>query len=416
MEEAFRQPPGTGEPPGGGEITVTTVTQLKNALDPKNAGRRILVNKGTYEVNVPLRVPDGASLVGKGEMTYVGGLPDTFTMDNKTTITGLPDLKGDLLTLGNRSSVRRLILEILEVNTPGVPENTPKFGNVVAVASGGPGDSVSAAIDECQLINKNPAGAGAEGPVGGALLACTRNPEGDPPPHEDAVVTVRVSRSLVEPTGGGPAVFAMNFATGGKVTVELIGNRIRGSLDAVGGLSRPNAVFDATTTIRSRGNLYSGSDGPAWQIIGGSHGPGEESSGASANSASAHSRNDRIKGFQLGIFALGGRRFSSDGGTSSFNVVELDLIQLRLETEGTEAADFLFAGSLSFGPFLAGDENTVRVRVRKTIGSGPRENLYTHSGGFGTGNQLTFDGTLAAFIRSNEKIDPAPPAEFFALS
>jgi hypothetical protein len=65
MEEAFRQPPGTGEPPGGGEITVTTVTQLKNALDPKNAGRRILVNKGTYEVNVPLRVPDGASLTAR---------------------------------------------------------------------------------------------------------------------------------------------------------------------------------------------------------------------------------------------------------------------------------------------------------------------------------------------------------------
>jgi hypothetical protein len=415
MEEAFRQPAGTGESPAGGQITVTNVAQLKDALDPKNAGKRIIVSSsGTYRVNSPLRVPDGASLEGEGVMKYDDGLPVEFTT-GKTTITGLPTLEGDLLTLGNRSSVRRLILEILEVNTPGVPEDTPKFGNVVAVASGRPGDSVSAAIDECQLINKNPAGAGADGPVGGALLAFTRNPKDDPP-HEDAGVTVRVSRSLVEPTGGGPAVFAMNFATGGKVDVELIGNRIRGSLDAVGGLSRPDAVFDATTTIRSRGNLYSGSDGPAWQIIGGSHGPGEESSGASANSASAHSRNDRIKGFQLGIFALGGRRFSSDGGTSSFNVVELDLIQLRLETEGTEAADFLFAGSLSFGPFLAGEENTVRVRVRKTIGSGPRENLYTHSGGFGTGNQLTFDGTLAAFIRSNEKIDPAPPAEFFALS
>lgn len=47
----------------------------------------------------------------------------------------------------------------------------------------------------------------------------------------------------------------MNFASG-EVNVELIANRTGGPLDIVGGLSRPDTVLDATTTIRSRGNLY----------------------------------------------------------------------------------------------------------------------------------------------------------------
>jgi hypothetical protein len=41
----------------------------------------------------------------------------------------------------------------------------------------------------------------------------------------------------------------MNLATRGDVNVELIANR--GPLDAVGGLSRPDTVLNATTTIRS---------------------------------------------------------------------------------------------------------------------------------------------------------------------
>jgi hypothetical protein len=45
----------------------------------------------------------------------------------------------------------------------------------------------------------------------------------------------------------------------------------------------------------------------------------------------------------------------------------------------------------------------VRVRVRKTTGSGLRENLYAHSAGFGTGSRLTFVDTLAAFIHNNER-------------
>ena len=49
----------------------------------------------------------------------------------------------------------------------------------------------------------------------------------------------------------------MNFASGGKVTIKLKKNEVGGPLDVIGGLSRPDAVVDATTTIDSHGNLYS---------------------------------------------------------------------------------------------------------------------------------------------------------------
>jgi hypothetical protein len=49
----------------------------------------------------------------------------------------------------------------------------------------------------------------------------------------------------------------MNFASRGKVTINLTKNVIGGPLDIIGGLSRPDAVSNATTTINSHGNHYS---------------------------------------------------------------------------------------------------------------------------------------------------------------
>jgi hypothetical protein len=213
---------------------------------------------------------------------------------------------------------------------------------------------------------------------------------------------------------GGQAVFAMNFAARGNVNVELVKNVLGGPLDVIGGLSRPDAVVEATTAITSKGNLYTqpGDDGPAWQIIGGSP-PPFPGTGASSNTATADSSGDRIEDFQVGILAIGGRRFSTDGGTCSHNEVRLKLDHLRLQTQGSDAADFLFAGALSGGLFSAGDENTMRVSVVQTTGSGPRKNIYVDSAGFGSGNRLLFQGAYAAFIHTNQMIDPAPPAEFF---
>jgi hypothetical protein len=65
----------------------------------------------------------------------------------------------------------------------------------------------------------------------------------------------------------------MNFASHGKVTINLTNNQIGGPLGVIGGLSRPDAVVGATTTIASHGNTYSPqepSDVEAWKIVGGS--------------------------------------------------------------------------------------------------------------------------------------------------
>ena len=47
----------------------------------------------------------------------------------------------------------------------------------------------------------------------------------------------------------------MNFASGGKVTIKLKQNKVDGPLDVIGGVSRPDTVVFATTTIDSEGNL-----------------------------------------------------------------------------------------------------------------------------------------------------------------
>jgi hypothetical protein len=77
-----------------------------------------------------------------------------------------------------------------------------------------------------------------------------------------------------------------------------------------------------------------------------------------------------------------------------------------------DAADFVLVGARSLGLFSAGDRNVGRVDVQETTGTGHRANV-TPTVCFGTGNQLVFVGTLAAFTASNPNIDPAPPAQFF---
>jgi hypothetical protein len=243
-----------------------------------------------------------------------------------------------------------------------------------------------------------------------------KTPTTRPQPHEDATVTVKVSRSIVDTPKNGKAVFAMNFASGGQVTVRVEDSDIRGPLDVIGGLSRPDAVRNATTTIGSDRNRYSvqgASDVEGWQIIGGSSSPFGGDANTDSNSAIVESNGDQIEKFLVGIAAVGGRRLP-DGGTCSHNTVDLTLNRMKLATrrQGT-AADFMFVGAQSGGLFPAGDGNTVKVDVRDTTGSGPRKNLYDDGAAFGAGNQLDFVGTLADFNDSNQNINPAPPAEFF---
>ena len=67
---------GVAAPMRANTIVVTTTAELQAALTPANAGKRILVRSGEYEVGHALTVPDDATLVGEGEMTFDdAGLP-----------------------------------------------------------------------------------------------------------------------------------------------------------------------------------------------------------------------------------------------------------------------------------------------------------------------------------------------------
>lgn len=412
-------------------ILVHDSTELVTALDQRNAGRHIRVLPGDYAITTPLLVPDGALLEGSGEMRIADGLPTGFGPATETTLRVVSGFEGDLLTLGNDSKISGLrLIDIAPVPATAVP----RTGNVVMVGSRGPGDSVTAEIRDCEIVNPQSYGVAADGPAGHAIVILTRNParQDNPPPHEGATLKLHMVRSIVRATGNGGAVFALNFAARGEISVEFEDNRIEGPVSIAGGASRPDLVTQASTSFESNRNLYTrnprGLDRFAWRVIGGSsaHVPELAAPGASFNVAKVHSVDDRIEGIKVGILASAGRRWLGASGPVSDNRVDLDLTGTRIRTEGEDAADFLLQGTLSEEAngvgrqFAAGDRNIVRVIMRGVTGSpAERANRYTDVYGpsrqtdQGSGNRLEFAGTLAGFAIANPGISPAPPAEFF---
>src|SRR5262249_58087641 len=86
--------------------------ELEAALTPANAGKQILVRAGTYDIANALTVPDRATLVGEGEMLYdESGLPSGMAASGRTVLRATADLAGDILTLGDGSSLRGLVIE-----------------------------------------------------------------------------------------------------------------------------------------------------------------------------------------------------------------------------------------------------------------------------------------------------------------
>jgi hypothetical protein len=414
----------------GSPIVVRNAAELVAALSPGNSGRRILVRAGTYAVNAPLTVPEGATLVGEGVMQFNGaGLPVGFRAGPRTTLTMSANVPGNMLTLGDGVTIRRLAI----VDLAGRP------GNVVALVSREPGDEVSASIAESEIVNPNPFGAGPDGPTGYGLQVMTRNPNlgADPAPHEGATLTVGLMRSVIRAPGGGGGVFAFNFAALGRVSVTLAGNTIGGGLTANGGVSRPDAVHDARTEIQSRRNLYR-DDSPdacatptlGWNLAGGAGPPAPLPVPETArNSLSVHSVDDRIKGFTTGVTATGARRFfpSPPAGPSSYNRIDLKLLGTRISTPSCGGAPFVadldlagaFAGDDALSP---GDGNRLHAVIRGVKGSGKRFNRYGNSVGpsgplaaefQGSGNRFEIVGSAAAFGRNNQHIDPAPGAAHF---
>jgi hypothetical protein len=408
---------------GNNTIVVTTSAELIAALVPQNAGQRILMQAGTYDISQPLVVPDGVTLEGEGRMlSDVDGLPAGFGSDPHATLRMTATVAGDMLTLGDGVSIKRL--EIVD--------HAGRSGNVVAVYSRSPGDKVEASIHESEIENAN---AGFYG-----LYVQTRNLNlgNAPPPHDGAEIKVRMKKSLVTSPVGGRGLFAFNFASSAKVDVALDGNVMDG-ITANGGVSLPDATHDSEVRIESHGNLYRNEAvdlcaAPiiGWNLTGGSGAPVPVAvSETSRNTLRMHSDHDRIEGFTTAVLGGGGRRYFGLplAGPSTNNTLEMELVGATLSTPSCATQvvrDFDLKGAFSASNTLVpGDGNVLRAVIRNVTGSGPRVNLYADAGGStaplpsavqGIGNRLEIVGSPVAFSHANTNIDPAPGAEFFTSS
>jgi hypothetical protein len=398
-------------------VVVTTSAELEAALVPANAGAQIFVMEGEYQVSNPLTVPDGTILSGEGVMGFDGsGLPTGIAPSGRTVLRASATLAGDILTLGNGSTLRNLVIEDVVGRVVA--------GNPVAVVSRSAGDFISATITQCEIFNPNPSGGPPPGPTGRGVTVVTRNPNLglDPPPHEGSVLQLEMTQSIVRSPGGGDALFAINFASHSQIGLDLESNVIGGLLGASGGVGRPDAVTGASVIIQSRRNLYrSDSPGPTttgWQLLGGADAPSPfvVSVASTFNSLRIHSKNDTIEGFAIGIAAVGGRRIGAPSGPISSNSVAMNLLGTRIMTT---AADLRLSGARSLVPGVFPDEgNTLHVVVHQASGSGLRANVYGDAfpvppGSLGAGNRLEIVGNVNAFDRTNENFSPAPAAEFF---
>jgi hypothetical protein len=397
---------------GTSDIVVTTAAELQSALSPANAGARILVRAGVYDVSQALTVPDRAVLVGEGVMSFdESGLPTGFEPSGRTLLKAAAGLVGDFLTLGDGATVRGLAIE-----------NVVGPGHAVAVMSRAPGDFISARIEECEIINPNLPG----GTSGRGLAVMTLKPDPEPA-HEGAVLRVQMTRSIVRSPRAANGVFAINFGSHSEILLDLESNVVGGGMNAAGGAgSLTNAVTGAGVIIKSSHNLYrSDSAVPTatgWSLIGGADTPPAVtllgSQAATFNSLQMHSIGDTIAGFATGIVASGGRRISALSENISSNRVDLNLHGTLLQTT---TVDLRLAGATSLPSALGvstGDENTVHVLLVQATGSGARANQYAHSatspmGSPGVGNRLEIVGNANAFDQTNQNFVTPPPAEFF---
>lgn len=72
------------------------------------------MRSGSYNVSQPLVVPDGATLEGEGVMRVDdSGLPTGFDEGTRTTLAMTANTAGDILTLGDGATVRRIAIEDL---------------------------------------------------------------------------------------------------------------------------------------------------------------------------------------------------------------------------------------------------------------------------------------------------------------
>ena len=413
-------------------ILVTNAAELAGALSPANAGRRIVVRAGSYVMSQSLIVPDATTLEGEGVMQFdAAGRPTGFEDGTRTVISATASVTGNLLALGDGSAIRGLAIE----DFPG------RAGSTVSVTSRSAGDRISAEIDRVEILNRTPYSVGLQGPNGCSIIVLTQNPNqgSAPPPHVDAQVSARITRSLLRSPalGLGCGLFAFNFAPLANVSVALSDNIVSGGVIAAGGVSRGNSVYDSKTTITSHRNLYREGNGSpctvrrtGWNIQGGAGAPIAVGVATTArNQLVMHSRDDRLEGFTTGILGSGGRQFfaTAIAGATSDNTLDLQLIGTTIATascaDPRPSVDFRLGGALvTNASIVPGDGNTLRAVFRGVTASGVRANTYGDVLGptgpqsaalSGSGNMLRFVGNPTAFAQTNSAIEPSPGAQFF---
>jgi hypothetical protein len=401
---------------------------------------------GTYEIDRLLTLPDGMTLEGEGVMVFAReGYATGFRDGPHTTLRMTASSGGNFLTLGNNVTVRNVEIVDLE----------GRAGNLVAVLSRRLADTVSATIIESVLVNPNVLSITAGSAYGRGLYIVTRNEklQADPPPDEGSHLSVRMLRSIIKSPANGGGFFAFNFAANSRIDLEISRSLIGGSDEAVGGVSRPDAVHDSEVHITSQNNLYRNewADRCAQAVLGLNLTGG---GGApipltlpetSRNRLIVRSMNDRIEGFTTGILATGSRRFfaAPRSGPSTDNHIDLQLVGTTISTPecpagvrsentsgipttqmGTVADLRMIGANVALEGLEPGDGNTVRAELRGVTGSGKRGNRYANAGGSlgplapgfrGKGNRLEIVGDPETFSRSNRGIDPAPPREFFTV-
>jgi len=415
-----------------GTIVVEPGDKLEDVLVPANAGRRILVRKGTYPVTRPLVVPDGVTLEGEGVMTYgADGLPAGFAPGTQTLLVDALGLgvSADILTLGDGVKLARLAVESeVEVATPGVPFFVP---SLIQVPSRGVGDAVTASIDECELFNRNGGGIEPRGPTGRALNIVTLNTASGP--HEGASISVSMSRSIIRSPRNIYGIGAINFAPNAHVELRLEENVVGGGLNATAGVSRPAQVTGSTVTVHSSDNFY-GSRAPdpltnfGFRLHGGSSPPVGFPTPIPATTDNAlrlHSMRDRIEGAFIGVYASSGARnlVPPAAATSDRNQVDLQLLGTSIRAV---LADFWLLGAEATQPGVyPGEENHLRVLMRGVTGScygvtGTCQRTQRYFDAVGpTGvlpagsNRLEIVGSPDSFADENQGIVPPPGANFF---
>lgn len=396
------------------DIVVTTPAELESALSVAAAGQRIRVRAGTYDLARGLVLPDHVTLTGEGRMEFdADGLPSGFEPFSRTILRATPGLVGDVLTLGDGTTLRGLVLE----DVPG------RSGNVVTLSSRASGDFVAATIVQCEIVAPNPGGVGPQGPTGRAFLVMTQNPNmaAPPSPHEGAELSIDMRRTIIRSPGNTTGITALIFASRSRIALSLTRNVVGHGLSVVAGVGRPDPVTESSLAIESAHNLYR-ANGPSslsqgLRLVGGDTarlpGPSGSSTG---NSVTVHSRDDRVEGFAVGVFAAGGARIGPLAAPSSQNSVDLELTRMQLQS--TVADLQLYGAWSSVSGMSAGDGNSLRLAMRRSSGSGGLANLYLNSFSpvmdeLGVENRLVIAGNPNAFAHTNTNIAPAPPAEFF---